>query len=74
MRGDAAKIGGVTRQIVRDWVLKFNAHGPQGLLDRKPPGQPSRRNDAHRAALAAQIESGPIPAIHGVVRWRVIDL
>ena len=39
-----------------------------------PPGQPSRLNDAHRAALAGVIESGPIPAIHGVVRWRIIDL
>ncbi len=27
-RTDAARIGGVTRQIVRDWVVKFNAHGP----------------------------------------------
>ncbi|NIJ60345.1 transposase [Pseudochelatococcus lubricantis] len=27
-RGEAARIGGVTVQIVRDWVLKFNALGP----------------------------------------------
>jgi transposase len=73
-RTEAAKVGGVTLQIVRDWVLKFNTHGPQGLLDRKPPGQPPRLNDEHRAALAAIIESGPIPAVHGVVRWRIIDL
>ena len=73
-RTEAAKIGGVTLQIVRDWVLKFNAHGPDGLIDRKPPGQAPRLNDTHRAALAAIIESGPIPAVHGVVRWRIIDL
>jgi transposase len=73
-RTEAAKIGGVTLQIVRDWVLKFNAHGPHGLLDRKAPGQPPRLSDEHRAALAAVIESGPIPAVHGVVRWRIIDL
>ena len=73
-RGEAAKIGGVTLQIVRDWVLKFNAHGPDGLIDRKPPGQAPRLNDAHRAALAAVIESGPIPAVHGVIRWRIVDL
>ena len=73
-RTEAAKIGGVTLQIVRDWVLKFNAHGPDGLIDRKPPGQMPRLNDTHRPALAAIIESGPIPAIHGVVRWRIIDL
>jgi transposase len=73
-RTQAAKIGGVTLQIVRDWVVKFNAHGPEGLIDRKAPGQPSRLNAMHRAALAAIIESGPIPAVHGVVRWRLIDL
>ena len=73
-RTEAALIGGVTLQIVRDWVVKFNADGPEGLLDRKAPGQPSRLNDAHRAALAAVIESGPKPAIHGVVRWRLVDL
>ena len=68
------RIGGVTLQIVWDWVLKFNAHGPDGLIDRKAPGQPSRLNDAHRAALADVIESGPTPAVHGVVRWRLVDL
>jgi transposase len=73
-RTEAAKIGGVTLQIVRDWVVKFNAHGPDGLIDRKPPGQPPRLNEAHRAALAAIIESGPAPAVHGVVRWRIVDL
>jgi transposase len=73
-RTEAAKIGGVTLQIVRDWVLKFNAVGPEGLVDRKAPGQPSRLKNEHRAALAAILESGPIPAVHGVVRWRIVDL
>ena len=74
MRTDAAKIGGVGLQVVRDWVLKFNAHGPDGLIDRKAPGQPPRLNDAHRGALAAILESGPIAAVHGVVRWRIVDI
>ena len=73
-RTEAARIGGVTLQVVRDWVVKFNAHGPEGLIDRKPPGQPSRLTNAHRAALATQLDEGPIPAVHGVVRWRLIDL
>jgi transposase len=73
-RTEAARIGGVTLQIVRDWVVKFNAQGPDGLIDRKAPGQPSRLNDTHRAALVAVIESGPLPAVHGVVRWRLVDL
>ena len=73
-RTEAAKIGGVTLQVVRDWVVRFNAQGPDGLIDRKAPGQQPRLNEAHRAALAAIIESGPIPAVHGVVRWRIVDL
>ena len=73
-RSEAAKIGGVTLQIVRDWVVKFNAHGPDGLVDLKSTGRPARLNDLHRAAVAAMIESGPTPAIHGVVRWRLVDL
>ena len=39
-RTEASRIGGVTLQIVRDWVVKFNAAGPDGLIDRKPPGSP----------------------------------
>ena len=74
-RTEAAKVGGVTLQIVRDWVMKFNAHGPEGLIDRKPPGQPSRLNGAHRAALAAILESGPIPwPCLASWRWRIVDL
>lgn len=73
-RTQAAEVGGVTLQVIRDWVLRLNAHGPDGLIDRKAPGQTPKLDQSHRAALAAMIESGPIPAVHGVVRWRIIDL
>lgn len=73
-RSDAARIGGVTLQIVRDWVLRFNAQGPAGLIDGKAPGQPRKLDAAQRQALAATVEAGPIPAVHGVVRWRLVDL
>src|SRR5664280_1583827 len=73
-RTEAAKIGGVGLQIIRDWVLRFNEHGSDGLLNGKSPGQPSKLNDNQRQAIARMIESGPIPAVHGVVRWRLIDL
>jgi putative transposase len=73
-RTEASKIGGVGLQIIRDWVLRFNARGAAGLLDAKPPGQPSKLNDGQRQVIARMIESGPIPAVHGVVRWRLIDL
>jgi transposase len=73
-RSEAAKIGGVTLQIVRNWVLRFNARGPDGLLDGKAPGKRSILTDTQRRALVDIVEQGPIPAIHGVVRWRLIDL
>src|SRR3712207_8894692 len=71
---EAARIGGVTLQVVRDWAMKFKAHGPEGLIDRKPPGRSSKLTCAHRVALATRLDDGPIPAIHGVVRWRLVDL
>jgi transposase len=73
-RTDAARLGGVRLQSVRDWVLRFNAHGPAGLLDLKAPGPQPQLNDAQRLALKEIVEAGPIPAVHGVVRWRLIDL
>jgi len=73
-RGAAAKLGGVGLQVVRDWVLAFNAEGPVGLIDGKAPGKRPLLGDAERQALVAIVEAGPIPAVHGVVRWRLIDL
>ena len=73
-RSDAARIGGVGLQIVRDWVVRFNTRGPDGLINGKAPGRRPKLTDAQREALVAIVESGPIPEIHGVVRWRLIDL
>ena len=73
-RTEAAKIGGVGLQTVRDWVLAFNAEGPSGLVDGKAPGNPPLLSDQQRRALMRIVEAGPIPAAHGVVRWRLIDL
>ena len=73
-RAEAAEIGGVTRQIVRDWVVRFNEGGPEALVTRKAPGQPSRLTPVQREALAQAVEDGPMPAIDGVVRWRLADL
>ena len=73
-RTEAAKIGGVGLQTVRDWVLAFNAEGPAGLVNGKAPGAARLLTQAHRQALLEIVESGPIPAVHGVVRWRLIDL
>src|SRR5436305_10912503 len=70
-RTEAARVGGVGLQTVRDWVLAFNARGPEGLIDGKAPGNASKLNDEQRRALGEIVESGPIAAVHGVVRWRL---
>jgi transposase len=64
----------VTLQIVRDWVIRFNEEGPDGLINRKAAGPKRKLTDDQRRALAEIVEQGPIPAIHGVVRWRRCDL
>ncbi len=50
---------------MRDWALRFNARGPEGVIDRKALGKVPKLNAAQRQALVQTVESGPIPAIHG---------
>src|SRR6516164_9799045 len=73
-RADAAKIGGMDRQTLRDWVHRFNDQGADGLINIPSPGVPPKLDATHRAFLAKIVEEGPIPAVHGVVRWRACDL
>ena len=73
-RSEAAKIGGVGLQTVRDWVLRFNVDGPAALIGHKAPGKTPKLDATQQAALAEIVETGPIPAVHGVVRWRRKDL
>jgi transposase len=73
-REEAAKIGGMDRQTLRDWVIRFNEQGPEGLVNKPSPGAPGKLTDDHKAFLVRLIDEGPIPAIHGVVRWRACDL
>ena len=73
-RSEAAAIGGVGLQTVRDWVLRLNRDGPTGLVNGKAPGKAALLDDAQRERLRQLVDDGPIPAIHGVVRWRLIDL
>lgn len=67
-RSEAAKLGSVTPQIVRDWVVRFNADGPDGLVDGNATGRASLLCDQQRKSLLEIVERGPIPAIYGVVR------
>src|SRR5262245_23263341 len=62
------------RQTLRDWVIRFNEQGADGLINIPSPGVPPKLNAIHKAFLARIVEEGPIAAIHGVVRWRACDL
>jgi len=73
-REEAAKIGGMDRQTLRDWVIRFNEQGPDGVINKSSPGAPSKLTEEHRAFLVRLVEEGPIPAVDGVVRWRACDL
>jgi hypothetical protein len=52
-------------------VLRFNAGGPKALIDAKTAGRKPKLGAAELQALVRVVEEGPLPAIHGVVRWRV---
>lgn len=73
-REDAARVGGMDRQTLRDWVHRFNAAGPAGLKDAWNGGPQPRLSVAQKAELAGIVETGPDPAVDGVVRWRCVDL
>ena len=73
-RTEAARIGGMDRQTLRDWAHRFNQYGPDGLIDIKPTGRPSKLSDEQKEALKQLVETGPDPEKDGVVRWRCVDL
>jgi transposase len=73
-REEAARLGGMDRQTLRDWVHRFNGEGPAGLLDRKPPGPRRKLTGEQEEELRRLVEAGPDPRIDGVVRWRCKDL
>jgi len=73
-RAAAARIGGMERQTLRDWVHAYNERGIDGLIDATSPGRPPKLAAEHKLALKALVEKGPDPETDGVVRWRRIDL
>jgi len=73
-REGAAKAGGMDRQTLRDWVIRFNQEGPDGLLDRKRGGNQPLLSPEQMKALEQIVEDGPNLETDGVVRWRARDL
>jgi transposase len=73
-RTDAAALNGMDRQTLRDWVHRYNADGLDGLKSRHSPGPPPALSDEQKQELREVVLKGPDPEIHGVVRWRCLDL
>ena len=74
-RTEAAALAGMDRQTLRDWALRFNALGPEGLINRPPPGARRCLSAQQEQALATLVEAGPAAAgLKGAARWRCCDL
>jgi transposase len=73
-REEAARIGGMERQTLRDWVHAFNEGGPEGLINAKAPGPKPKLSAEQKEELARIVEMGPDPEKDGIVRWRCADL
>ena len=73
-REEAARLGGMDGRTFGTGWIRFNAQGPERLINIPSPGAPAKLTAEHKAFLAQVVEEGPVPAIHGVVRWRACDL
>ena len=70
----SAKLAGMERQTLRDWVHRFNARGVDGLRDLPHTGRRRALDETMRKKLYARVETGPDIENDGLVRWRRIDL
>ena len=73
-RTEAAELNGMDRQTLRDWVHRYNADGIRGLKSRRHTGRRPVLTELQMAQLHDLVTAGPDPEIHGVVRWRCVDL
>ena len=73
-RASAARLAGMDRQTLRDWVHRYNAEGIAGLRDRKRTGRKPLLSEERLAELDKVVETPPDPVADGVVRWRCRDL
>src|SRR5258707_13136812 len=73
-RASAARLAGMDRQTLRDWVHRYNAEGLAGLSNRPLPGRSPKLTEGQMASLKWIVLRGPDPAVHRVGRWRIVDL
>ena len=73
-RAEAARLNGMDRQTLRDWVHRYNDEGVAGLRSRVSPGRPGALNEVQMEALRSMVLDGPDPERAAVIRWRCADL
>lgn len=73
-RLEAARLCGMDRQTLRDWVLRYNEAGVDGLVSSRPPGSAPKLTAAQMADLRELVVAGPDPDTDAVIRWRCVDL
>jgi len=67
-RASAARLAGMDRQTLRDWVHRYNAEGIAGLCNRPAPGRRPKLTEGQMAALKAVVLLGPDPAVDKIAR------
>ena len=73
-RASAARLAGMDRQTLGDWVHRDNAEGIAGLCNRPAPGRRPKLTEGQMAVLKAVVLAGPEPAVDKIERWRIVDL
>ena len=73
-RAEAARLNGMDRQTLCDWVHRYNEEGVEGLYSRASPGRPPALTDEQMEVLRTLVLEGPDPQRHPVIRWRCADL
>ena len=73
-REEAARLCGMDRQSLRDWVHRYNKEGLDGLVDRARSGRPASLSWAEQGKFSSWVEEGADLARDGVVRFRRVDL
>src|SRR5215467_8084476 len=71
-RASAARLAGIDRQTLRDWVHRYNAEGIAGLCNRPPPGRKPKLTEGQMATLKAVVLAGTDPAVDQSARWRIV--
>jgi transposase len=73
-REDAARLAGMDRQTLRDWVHRYNADSVAGLADRHGGGVARRLSAEQEKEVAGWVRTGPDLEKDKVVRWRCADI